>query len=92
MEVADSADPKLLQMATTEGGVLGRGGMHTKVLAAQQAGLGGTHTVIADGNQSNIIDHVFNRTLPFTLLYSQISLSDLDQVFVRTQKKYIAEQ
>lgn len=64
--------PELLSMATTEGGALGSGGMHTKILAARQAALGGTHTVLAHGAEEDVVNRVLQRKMDFTLLWSDL--------------------
>lgn len=46
-------DPKLLAMASPSGGALGRGGMQTKILAAQRAAKSGAATWIAWGRLPN---------------------------------------
>lgn len=51
---AEAGDPKLDAMAG-EGGVLGRGGMVTKVRAARLAARSGTQTIIASGKAQNVI-------------------------------------
>ena len=48
-------DETLLLMAGKNGGVLGQGGMYTKVMAAQQAARSGAITVIADGRRDDIL-------------------------------------
>ena len=50
-----ATDPHLLSVASEKGGVLGSGGMKTKVLAARHAAKSGTDTVIASGRIENII-------------------------------------
>ena len=55
IERADARDPKLVEYAGPSSGALGRGGMQTKVSAAQLAARSGTHTVIASGNIDNVI-------------------------------------
>jgi glutamate 5-kinase len=55
---ADARDPKLMDYAGPSSGELGRGGMQTKVSAAQLAARSGTHTVIASGTQQNVIVRV----------------------------------
>jgi glutamate 5-kinase len=55
---ADALDPKLMGYAGPSGGELGRGGMQTKVSAAQLAARSGTHTVIASGTLQNVIARV----------------------------------
>jgi len=51
---AAANDPALLQMAGSAG-KFGRGGMYTKIKAAQRAALSGTTTVIANGSKKNIL-------------------------------------
>ena len=48
-------DETLIPMAGKNGGVLGQGGMYTKVMAAQQAARSGAITVIADGRRDDIL-------------------------------------
>ncbi|MFV2032429.1 MAG: glutamate 5-kinase [Gammaproteobacteria bacterium] len=55
IEQADANDPKLMDYAGPSSGHLGRGGMQTKVSAAQLAARSGTHTVIASGKVENVI-------------------------------------
>lgn len=51
---ADAGDSALLRMAGSSG-VLGRGGMRTKLLAAQKAARSGAATVIVNGHEQDII-------------------------------------
>lgn len=51
-------DPELMVMAGGSAGALGRGGMRTKVTAAQQAAYAGAYTVIAGGKQFDIVTAV----------------------------------
>ncbi|MFT7672731.1 MAG: glutamate 5-kinase [Gammaproteobacteria bacterium] len=55
---ADSGAPRLLDYAGSSSGLLGRGGMQTKVKAAQLAARSGTHTIIASGKQPDIINRL----------------------------------
>ena len=55
IHTADAADPALTTMAGGSGSTLGRGGMLTKVLAAKKAALSGTHTLIADGREPDVL-------------------------------------
>ncbi len=55
---ADARDPKLVEYAGPSSGELGRGGMQTKVSAAQLAARSGTHTVIVSGKLENVITRV----------------------------------
>ncbi|MBK6511809.1 MAG: glutamate 5-kinase [Haliea sp.] len=57
VECSDVHDPKLDAMAG-EGGVLGRGGMVTKLRAARLAARSGTETVIAAGRNENILGSI----------------------------------
>ncbi len=50
-----ASDPQLEQMASSEGGALGRGGMYTKVLAAKRAARSGTATLIANGREKDVL-------------------------------------
>jgi glutamate 5-kinase len=55
---AQAGDLTLEQMAAGSGGVLGRGGMLTKVRAAARAARSGTMTLIASGNEHNILQRL----------------------------------
>ncbi len=55
IERADARDPQLVDYAGPSAGHLGRGGMQTKVAAAQLAARSGTHTVIASGREPDVI-------------------------------------
>jgi glutamate 5-kinase len=52
-----AGDPKLLSMAGSSG-VLGRGGMYTKLLAAEKAARSGAATVIAGGDIADLLARV----------------------------------
>ena len=52
---ADATDPALEKMAGGAGSDIGRGGMLTKILAAQRAARGGAHTVIASGHEPHVL-------------------------------------
>jgi len=58
IERADARDPRLVEYAGPSDGHLGRGGMQTKVSAAQLAARSGTHTVIASGQVDNVINRI----------------------------------
>lgn len=49
------SDPAIVEMASPMGGALGRGGMATKVRAAQRAARSGTVTLIAAGREANVL-------------------------------------
>jgi glutamate 5-kinase len=52
---ARASDPKIEAMAGGAGSAIGRGGMITKVLAAQRAARSGAHTVIASGREPDVL-------------------------------------
>lgn len=49
------SDPAIVDMASPTGGALGRGGMATKVRAAQRAARSGTVTLIAAGRENQVL-------------------------------------
>lgn len=55
---AAAMDPKLVGYAGPSTSLLGRGGMQTKVSAAQLAARSGTHTVIVSGRIDNVVVRV----------------------------------
>jgi len=55
---ARALDDGLIAKAGHEGGNLGRGGMYTKILAAQQAARSGAMTVIANGRTDQILTRI----------------------------------
>jgi glutamate 5-kinase len=55
---AQAGDQKLETMAAGSGGALGRGGMLTKVRAAERAARSGTMTLIASGRQDNVLQRI----------------------------------
>ncbi len=54
-----AGDPQLLSMAGGSG-ALGRGGMRTKLLAAEKAARSGASTVIASGREKNVVTRVLD--------------------------------
>jgi glutamate 5-kinase len=54
-----AGDPQLLSMAG-DSGALGRGGMRSKLLAAEKAARSGASTVIASGREANVIARVLD--------------------------------
>ncbi|MCW9003731.1 MAG: glutamate 5-kinase, partial [Gammaproteobacteria bacterium] len=50
-----ASDPKLFKMAGSSGGALGRGGMSTKISAAQRAARSGTSTLITSGRHEQAL-------------------------------------
>jgi glutamate 5-kinase len=55
---AQAGDAGLETMAAGSGGMLGRGGMLTKLRAAARAARSGTLTLIASGNESNVLQRI----------------------------------
>ena len=69
---ARSLDDRLLGMAGKEGGALGRGGMYTKIVAAQQAARSGAMTVIANGRVNQILEKLRMGEEVGSLLYPDL--------------------
>ena len=55
MREADASDPALEKMAGGAGSSIGKGGMLTKITAAQRAARGGAHTLIASGHEPDVL-------------------------------------
>ncbi len=77
-----AGDSELEAMAG-EGGELGRGGMKTKLTAAAHAAHSGTATIIASGNEENILEKIANGEDVGTLL-----LPDQEPIIAR--KRWLA--
>lgn len=58
IDCADADDASLLQFAEGRPGVLGRGGMVTKVRAARLAARSGAHTLIVGGGRAGVLSKV----------------------------------
>jgi glutamate 5-kinase len=69
VEEAQAGAAHLESMASARGGVLGRGGMLTKVRAAKLAARSGTLTVITSGREENILKRIATGDFPGTRLY-----------------------
>lgn len=65
-----AGDKALLELAG-EGSAIGRGGMHTKLLAAERAALSGTHTAIVNGRDPDILKRLVGGDRPGTLLVAE---------------------
>jgi len=61
-------DVKLHKMASSSGGILGQGGMSTKLSAAQRAARSGTATLITSGRNRNALLDILNTDEQGTLL------------------------
>lgn len=61
INTAIAGDPQLLKMAGSENakGSLGKGGMATKVKAAERAARSGAATIIANGRQKDVLEKIF---------------------------------
>jgi glutamate 5-kinase len=70
---ASANDNSLAAMAEGGAGTFGRGGMATKVSAAKLASRSGTSTLIAAGNENNVIQRLFSGEALGTLLYAEQS-------------------
>ena len=75
---AEADDEKLLAMASG-GSVLGRGGMITKLTAAQKASRSGCSTVIANGRTNDVLKNIFTGKLLGTLLNAKSRLASKKQ-------------
>nr|WP_297460453.1 glutamate 5-kinase [uncultured Halomonas sp.] len=63
-----AGDPRLAAMAGSGGGVLGRGGMATKIRAARLAARSGAVTAIASGRQADVLTRLIDGERLGTLL------------------------
>jgi len=59
IKVIEKVDQKIAKYATAIPGFLGKGGMASKVKAAQKVALGGVPTIIANGLKPNILKQIF---------------------------------
>ena len=85
ISAADVADGKLDVMVGGSAGVLGRGGMLTKLRAARLASRSGANTVIVGGREDRVLDRVFAGEDLGTLLLS-------GQRPIAARKKWLAGQ
>ena len=58
VSIGSAGDTALEQMAGGAGSSLGKGGMLTKILAAKRAATSGTHTAIASGRETDILQRL----------------------------------
>lgn len=82
---AVASDPVLMEMASSKGGALGKGGMATKIRAAEIANRSGCHTVIALGSNDNVIQRILQGEKLGTALAS-------DQETMAARKRWIGGQ
>jgi glutamate 5-kinase len=84
---ADAADPRLDGMIGASAGVLGRGGMFTKIKAARIAARSGAHTVIVGGHAPNALTDVLAGRPLGTLLCASVSPLDARKRWIAGQLK-----
>ena len=82
---ARANDPSLLAMAGGAGSSIGTGGMSTKVLAAQRAARSGAHTVIAGGQEPNVLSGLAIGEPIGTLLTADLAV-------LTARKQWMADQ
>ena len=73
IEEGRAEDPRFGAMAGGAGSSIGKGGMLTKVLAAQRAARGGAHTCIVSGREPDVLLRLTQGESVGTLLYSSSS-------------------
>ena len=71
--VAQAGDPALEALAGKAPGVLGRGGMITKLQAAKLAARSGAHTIIANGRKDAVLTELVAGTCHGTLLTAELN-------------------
>ena len=69
----ETIDADLYALAKGSRSGLGRGGMYTKILAAEMATRSGTHVVVANGNREDVIGGVLADDVPGTWFFSHIT-------------------
>ena len=84
VHLGNAGDPELSKMAG-DGGVLGTGGMVTKLIAAGKAARSGTLTVIVNGREQNILQSVLTGADVGTWLFSRTPK-------IKARKQWIAGQ
>lgn len=75
LERADAFDPQLKSVAGPSGSSVGSGGMLTKILAAERAALAGTTTIIAAGDQPEVLTQIRSGASVGTMLTSDRQIS-----------------
>lgn len=71
VQVGRADDPQYAAMAGGAGSSIGKGGMQTKVLAAQRAAQSGASTVIASGRMENVLSRLAEGEAIGTLLVAE---------------------
>ncbi|MBU3719232.1 MAG: glutamate 5-kinase [Burkholderiaceae bacterium] len=80
-----AADPRLESMAGGAGSGIGKGGMATKVRAAQRAARSGAATVIASGRESNVLSRLASGESVGTCLVAELAP-------MAARKQWLADQ
>ena len=70
---AKASDPALVAMAGGSGGALGKGGMATKLRAAQLAARSGASSIIVGGRIPNVLSRIYQAEVVGTLLTAEES-------------------
>jgi glutamate 5-kinase len=78
-------DPALEAQAGGAGSIWGTGGMRTKVKAAQRAARSGTHTLIANGDEDNILLRLVAGEPLGSLLYANCSSHTARELWLANQ-------
>ncbi|MCZ6642974.1 MAG: glutamate 5-kinase [Gammaproteobacteria bacterium] len=84
---ADASDERLDSMAGIGASTLGRGGMITKVQAARLAARSGSHTVIANGREMNVLTRILTGEHLGTLLAASVTPLDARKRWIAGQLK-----
>jgi len=84
---ADAADARLDGMIGEGAGLLGRGGMFTKIKAARIAARSGAHTVIVGGHQPGVLTRVLGGERVGTLLCASVLPLDARKRWIAGQLK-----
>ena len=82
-----ATDPSLDAMAGGGAGRLGRGGMVTKLAAARLAALSGAHTVIANGQEADILCRLARGESEGTLLTADLAPLDARKRWLAGQRR-----
>ena len=85
VERATAGDPALLRMAGPSGSAIGKGGMSTKLEAAERAARSGTTTIIASGREEDVLIRLQKGESIGTMLTS-------DKAPMLARKQWLANQ
>lgn len=85
IHAGQAMDPSFTSMAGGAGSLIGKGGMATKVLAAQRAARSGAATAIASGHESEVLLRLASGELLGTLLAA-------DMAPIAAKKQWLADQ